>query len=117
MASVCGMLSSYSQDGCAEISSTNGLYGKYSYCSELDKLSYIMNQYVTLSGGSCDFRGTAKSVRPKNRIEAVDKCENNTDEIVKQKDVDVPNRNPNGAALHSASWLVAILMSFGVAAI
>lgn len=110
MASVCGMLSSYSADGCSEISSSAGLYGRYSFCSELDKLSYIMNQYVTLSGGSCDFRGSAKSVRPKNKIEAVDRCDNSTEEVVKNKGVD-DTHDKNGAVSHSVSWAVAILLS------
>jgi hypothetical protein len=109
MASVCGMLASSmsTNDPCAEISSSPGTYGRYSFCSELDKLSYVMNKYVAVSGGSCDFRGLAKSVNPKNRLDALADCGNSTDDIIRNDKA--PSSSPNQGFINSSSLFSVLL--------
>ncbi|KAG0325242.1 1,3-beta-glucanosyltransferase gas1 [Dissophora globulifera] len=57
---ICGMTS------CDDISSNGktGVYGKYSFCSPSQKLSYMYNQYYTTVGkkaaATCSFNGMAK---------------------------------------------------------
>ncbi|RUS33693.1 Glucanosyltransferase-domain-containing protein [Jimgerdemannia flammicorona] len=63
---VCGMTS------CADITvdGTQGLYGKYSFCAPIDKLSYVYNAYYVAQKKvpqACQFSGYAQTATPQRQ--------------------------------------------------
>lgn len=87
---MCSLTSCQDISGDAE----KGEYGSFSYCSPVDKLSWLYHSYYTLNKGStCDFEGNAVKMSP-NKQE-IEKCESKGTDLNAQSLSLYPNDNNN----------------------
>ncbi|CAO3644654.1 unnamed protein product [Cunninghamella blakesleeana] len=95
---MCGLVS------CADISNTNNTYGKFSFCSPQDKLSYLYNLYTKDKPAktACDFNGYAKQASPKRKD--LDTCAS----IPANMDGNLQSNTPNNSNSNSMATILSV---------
>ncbi|CAO3609909.1 unnamed protein product [Cunninghamella echinulata] len=85
---MCSLTSCQDISGDAE----KGEYGSFSYCSPVDKLSWLYHSYYTTNKGStCDFEGNAMKMSPNKQD--IEKCESKGTDLNAQSLSIYPNDN------------------------